>query len=142
MSSSSVANSMAVEIPECGCKNPMRLYISNSGENPKRRYWKCRTHGGARSCNLFIWDDEIEGHPPYVRPTARPNVRESQTQPSRGCTCSELFKDVVSIVKEIQFNKGEKMKMKLQNERSTAKMFRNLLICSWIIFFFYVKMFT
>ncbi|CAJ2679647.1 unnamed protein product [Trifolium pratense] len=166
MSSSSVANSMAVQIPECGCNKPMRMYISNSGENPKRRYWKCPTHGGVQSCNLFVWDDEIEGHPPYVRPTARPNarpnvrssVRQSELGPrnfldykdsernygtnSCGCNCSELFQDVASILKENQFNKGEKMKMKLHNERKTSKMFKNLLFCSWIIFFVYVIMLT
>ncbi|PNX54565.1 zinc finger homeodomain protein [Trifolium pratense] len=66
MSSSSVANSMAVQIPECGCKKPMRMYVSNTTENPKRRFWKCATHGKAGSCNLFDWDDLIEGHPPYM----------------------------------------------------------------------------
>ncbi|PNX57869.1 zinc finger homeodomain protein, partial [Trifolium pratense] len=114
MSSSSVANSVPVQIPECGCRKPMRMYVSNSNENPKRRFWKCAAAGTGRSCNLFDWDDLIEGHPPYVRP----NVPQREPEPRNGvgyhdsdinggskrcgCNCSDMLGNVVEMVKEIQ----------------------------------------
>ncbi|XP_058760397.1 uncharacterized protein LOC131633727 [Vicia villosa] len=70
MSSSYVANSevsQIPQIPECGCNKPMKLFISNSRNNPKRRYWKCANVEARRCCSLFIWDDELDGRPPYDR---------------------------------------------------------------------------
>ncbi|PNX71045.1 hypothetical protein L195_g058001, partial [Trifolium pratense] len=40
-SSSSVSHSTLYQIPKCGCNRPMRMFVSNSDENPKRRFWKC-----------------------------------------------------------------------------------------------------
>ncbi|PNX81735.1 hypothetical protein L195_g037760 [Trifolium pratense] len=40
MSSSSVAHTTTYQIPKCGCNKTMRMFISNSSENPKRKYWK------------------------------------------------------------------------------------------------------
>ncbi|KAK2363633.1 hypothetical protein QL285_088592 [Trifolium repens] len=149
MSSSSVANSTAYDIPDCGCKKPMRMFISNSIENPKRRYWKC-VHG-VRSCDLFTWDDEIEGHPPYIRPTTvrahEPRnslIRNSgetsgSTNPSN-CNCSIIWTEVVKIVKEIEVKKDEKMKLKLYDARKTSNMYKNLLFLSWIVVFAYFKL--
>ncbi|KAL5070514.1 hypothetical protein RYX36_021401, partial [Vicia faba] len=56
------------------------------------------------------------------------------------CNCSELLKNLHCIVKELQYNKGEQMKMKLQNERKTSKIFKTLFLFSWIIVIAYFKM--
>jgi hypothetical protein len=77
---------------------------------------------GVRSCNLFTWDDEIEGHPPYVRPRAHEprNVLNHNSEETSGstnpsiCNCSNLLTKVVKILKEIEVNKDEKMKLKLK----------------------------
>ncbi|KAK2410089.1 hypothetical protein QL285_045479 [Trifolium repens] len=150
-SSSSVSNTTAYEIPDCGCKKPMRMFISNSNENPKRKFWKCansRLHG-VRSCDLFTWDGEIEGHPPYVRPTQhvpRNIVNRNSEETSCGanrsnCKCSNVLTQVEKILQEIEVNKHEKMKLKLHNAKKTLKMYRNLLFLSWMVVFAYFKMF-
>jgi hypothetical protein len=54
MSSSSIANSTPLDIPECGCNKSMRMFISNFDENPKRRYWKCANLGGKSLISLFF----------------------------------------------------------------------------------------
>ncbi|MCH88202.1 zinc finger homeodomain protein, partial [Trifolium medium] len=139
MSSSSVATSTPLEIPKCGCNIPMRMFTSNTDENPKRRYWKCSNTGvdiscdfdskAIASCQLFIWDDEIEGHPPYVRPLEH-KPRNLKKYNDAGtyhgtkacdCSCSELTTELMTIVKDIQFNMGENMKMKLHNEKKKTK---------------------
>jgi hypothetical protein len=87
-----------------------------------------------RSCGLFIWDDLIVGHPPYVRP-------RQHEQNSSNCTCSNLLTQIVTILKEIQAIKDQKMKLELHNAMKSSKMFKNLLILYWIIMFAYLKMF-
>jgi hypothetical protein len=89
---------------------------------------------GVRTCGLFIWDDLIEGHPPYVRPRQHePN--------SSNFNCSNLLTEIVTILKEIQAIKDQKMKLELHNAVNSSKMYKNLLILSWIIMFAYLKMF-
>ncbi|KAK2357411.1 hypothetical protein QL285_094680 [Trifolium repens] len=60
--------------------------------------WKC-SRLRVPNCDLFTWDDEIEGHPPYVRPSAsepRNRLRNSNDkatpsgQISCECNCHEL----------------------------------------------------
>jgi hypothetical protein len=41
----SIAGSSGVSLPKCGCNVPMRMWISNTGQNPKRKFWKCRNSG-------------------------------------------------------------------------------------------------
>jgi hypothetical protein len=104
---------------------------------------------GVRSCDMFTWDDEIEGHPPYVRPTEhvpRNIVNRNSEETSCGanrsnCKCSNVLTQVEKILKEIEVNKHEKMKLKLHNAKKTLKMYRNLLFLSWMVVFAYFKMF-
>ncbi|KAK2379778.1 hypothetical protein QL285_067540 [Trifolium repens] len=149
MSSSSVANVVPYEIPTCGCNNPMKFFISNSNDNPKRRYWKC-SRLRVPSCDLFKWDDEIEGHPPYVRPTASQHRNRlkisndkatSSGQISCQCNCQELVKDITAIITAVEGKKMEKMKMKLSSERKNSKFYKTLLLVSWIMFFACFKLF-
>ncbi|XP_024636591.1 uncharacterized protein At4g04775-like [Medicago truncatula] len=47
--------------PICGCEKVMKMWISNTDENPKRKFWRCRFSRMAEySCELFIWDDELD----------------------------------------------------------------------------------
>jgi hypothetical protein len=106
---------------------------------------------GVISCDLFTWDDEIEGHPPYIRPTTvrahEPRnslIRNSgetsgSTNPSN-CNCSIIWTEVVKIVKEIEVKKDEKMKLKLYDARKTSNMYKNLLFLSWIVVYAYFKL--
>ena len=60
---SSVGNSNGenLPLPVCGCNAVMKLWLSNTDENPKRKFWKCRySNTNVRSCKLFIWDDELD----------------------------------------------------------------------------------
>ncbi|XP_058757369.1 uncharacterized protein LOC131630609 [Vicia villosa] len=131
MSSSYVANSevsQIPQIPECGCNKPMKLFISNSRNNPKRRYWKCANVEARRCCSLFIWDDELDGRPPYDRKItmdARNVILDSHDDATTHsgsicCSCSELLKDLHCFVKELRDRRGEQMEMKLQNEGKIA----------------------
>jgi hypothetical protein len=54
-SAASVSNTTADEIPDCGCRKPMRMFISNSDENPKQKYWKCAKSGVSLIAVLFYW---------------------------------------------------------------------------------------
>ncbi|GAU35138.1 hypothetical protein TSUD_394640 [Trifolium subterraneum] len=57
---SSYANSSGnFNLPRCGCGIPMKLLISNTDFNPKRKFWKCR-NVGLDGCELFVWDDELD----------------------------------------------------------------------------------
>jgi hypothetical protein len=49
--------------------------------------------------------------------------------------------EIVTILKEIQAIKDQKMKLELHNAVNSSKMYKNLLILSWIIMFAYLKMF-
>lgn len=91
---------------------------------------------------MFIWDDEIDGHPPYVRPGV---VRRVEASPSNvtklrcDCNCEEMLKDITGIMKEFGVNKNEKLKKKLQYSRKKANLFMVLLVVSclwfcWLIF--------
>jgi hypothetical protein len=92
---------------------------------------------------LFIWDDEIEGHPPYVRPEV---VRRAEASPSNvtklpcDCNCEEMLKDITGIMKEFGINKNEKLKKKLQYSRKKANLLMVLLVVSWAMFISYLKM--
>ncbi|WJX41767.1 hypothetical protein P8452_29077 [Trifolium repens] len=59
---SSYANSSGggnnFNLPRCGCNTPMKLLISNTGLNPKRKFWKCRN--GIDGCDNLVWDDELD----------------------------------------------------------------------------------
>ncbi|KAK2434678.1 hypothetical protein QL285_019810 [Trifolium repens] len=59
---SSYANSSGggnnFNLPRCGCNTPMKLLISNTGLNPKRKFWKCRN--GLDGCDNLVWDDELD----------------------------------------------------------------------------------
>ncbi|KAK2360662.1 hypothetical protein QL285_085906 [Trifolium repens] len=59
--SSSYANSggTLAPLPRCGCNVPMKLWLSNTGLNPKRKFWKCRNIG-MDGCDFLVWDDELE----------------------------------------------------------------------------------
>ncbi|WJX40484.1 glucuronosyltransferase [Trifolium repens] len=46
-------------LPRCGCNVPMKLWLSNIGLNPKRKFWKCRNIG-MDGCDFLVWDDELE----------------------------------------------------------------------------------
>ncbi|KAK2375727.1 hypothetical protein QL285_076598 [Trifolium repens] len=150
MSSSSVANVVPYEIPTCGCNKPMKLFISNSNDNPKRRFWKC-SRLRVPNCDLFTWDDEIEGHPPYVRSTAsepRNRLRNSNDkatssgQISCECNCQELVKDITAMITVVEGKKMEKTKMKLYSERKISKFYKTLLFVSWIMFVACFKFFA
>jgi hypothetical protein len=41
----SIAASSGVNLPKCGCNIPMKMWISNTVQNPKRKFWKCRNIG-------------------------------------------------------------------------------------------------
>jgi hypothetical protein len=54
-------NQMSCTLPVCGCNLPMRMYISNTFENPGRRFWSCRRWNNEVSlikhvsCMLFLF---------------------------------------------------------------------------------------
>ncbi|KAK2455504.1 hypothetical protein QL285_002949 [Trifolium repens] len=56
---SSIGNSSSSNLPRCGCELPMKMWVSNTGQNPKRKFWKCRNSGCFDSCDLLVWDDEL-----------------------------------------------------------------------------------
>ncbi|KAK2455320.1 hypothetical protein QL285_002787 [Trifolium repens] len=56
---SSIGNSSCSNLPRCGCELPMKMWVSNTGLNPKRKFWKCRNSGSFGSCDLLVWDDEL-----------------------------------------------------------------------------------
>jgi hypothetical protein len=96
-----------------------------------------------KSCKLFVWDDEIEGHPPYIRDTRRQTINSNNAPTQSGkeccCKCSELLLEISTIVKELQCKQGEKMKIKLLKERKTSKIFKMFFLS--IILIAYGKMF-
>lgn len=83
----SIGNFNLLQIPVCGCNRSMKMFISNSNENPKRRYWNDKIWGLMSSYKLFICDDEL------------------------------VMKDLSCIIKDLKVRKKKKMKMKLENER-------------------------
>ncbi|KAK2389291.1 hypothetical protein QL285_062890 [Trifolium repens] len=56
---SSIETSSVTNLPRCGCGHPMKMWVSNTIQNPKRLFWKCRQHG-YDSCELLVWDDELD----------------------------------------------------------------------------------
>lgn len=46
------------------------------------------------------------------------------------------MKDLISVIKDYECKKKEKIKTKLHNERNNVKLFKILLIVFWIMFFF------
>ena len=93
MATSFVGNSSEAEIPIVGCNRAMRMFISNSSENPKRRFWKCVNSGVMSSCKLFLWDGELE--------------RSISTQPKEiiGCNCSKVVQELGCIIKDVEARK-------------------------------------
>ena len=66
-------------------------------------------------CKLFIWDDDIDGQPPYVRKIGHEtrnllfNSNDENTHIAKiccGCNCSKILKDMTTIFKEVQCKKG------------------------------------
>ncbi|XP_058775088.1 uncharacterized protein At4g04775-like [Vicia villosa] len=59
-SSSSVGNSIGRSIPRCGCNESLKMFVSNTHENPRRKFWRCKNRGKSdAACDLFLWDDEV-----------------------------------------------------------------------------------
>ncbi|KAK2458344.1 hypothetical protein QL285_005517 [Trifolium repens] len=56
---SSIETLSVTNLPRCGCGHPMKMWVSNTIQNPKRLFWKCRQHG-YDSCELLVWDDELD----------------------------------------------------------------------------------
>ncbi|CAL5205689.1 unnamed protein product [Lathyrus oleraceus] len=125
MTTSSVGNFSMSEIPVCGCNKEMRMFISNSTKNPKRRFWKCSNLGLCWS--LFIWDDEVERN------------TSTEHKNSIRCNCSEFAQELGCIIKDLEARKKEKTELKLENERKKTKMFKLLLTLSWCLLFAYHK---
>lgn len=93
----------------------------------------CLNLYGVRSCKIFIWYDELEGYPPYVcHISSEPRIPIT-------CNYSEFLKDLTSTMKDFGCRKNEEIKMKLDIERNKAKLFKTLLIVSWILFLSYLK---
>jgi len=88
---------------------------------------------------LYIWDDEIEGHPPYVRLviTAESSTSSMNKLPC-DCNCEVVMKDLIVILKDLGINKNEKLKKKLQHSRKKTNLFMVLLIVSWVFFLGFV----
>ncbi|KAI5437128.1 hypothetical protein KIW84_023302 [Lathyrus oleraceus] len=120
MFNSSVRNSTSFQILDYGCNRSMGIFMSN--ENSKRRYWKCANSGVVSSCKVFIWDDELEGHPPYVRKIS------SKPRTPVVCNCSEVVKDLANIMKESESRKNEELEMKLDIERNKGSSSGSLLL--------------
>ncbi|CAK8569665.1 unnamed protein product [Lathyrus sativus] len=127
MASSSSANSHHVQDPVCGCNRSMKMFMSNSIENPKRRFWKRQNSWLMSGCKLFIWDDELERN------------LASDLKSSSGRNCSKMLKDLGSIIKEIEIVKKEKMKIKLKKKKRKATLLKLVLVVSWGFFFAYHK---
>ncbi|CAK8579502.1 unnamed protein product [Lathyrus sativus] len=124
MASSLSANSHHAQAPVCGCNRSMKMFMSNSVENPKRRFWKCQNSRLIMSgCNLVIWDDDLERNP------------ASDLRSSSGCNCSKMLKDLGSIVKEIDIGEKAKMKTKLEKDKRKATLLKLLLVMSWGSYF-------
>ncbi|CAK8568248.1 unnamed protein product [Lathyrus sativus] len=59
--SSSIGTSNGRQISRFGCNQVMKIWVSNTSKNPKRKFWRCRNWQKTRiSCDLFIWDDELD----------------------------------------------------------------------------------
>ena len=39
---SAVGYPIGTNLPKCGCNQMMKLWVSNTDENPKRKFWRCR----------------------------------------------------------------------------------------------------
>ncbi|CAL5197842.1 unnamed protein product [Lathyrus oleraceus] len=58
---SSIEKPNGREIPRCGCNLSMKIRVSNTHKNPKRKFWRCKSFGKSDiSCELFVWDDEVD----------------------------------------------------------------------------------
>lgn len=89
----------------------------------------------ASSCKLYIWDDEIEGHPPYVRPViAAESSTSSMNKLPCDCNCEVVMKELTVMLKDLGMKKNEKLKKKLQHSRKKTNLFMVLLIVSWVFF--------
>ncbi|CAI8606859.1 unnamed protein product [Vicia faba] len=53
----SKCSSTSKGLPRCGCNETMKLWVSNTFENPSRKFWKCRNF--MNGCGLFLWDDMV-----------------------------------------------------------------------------------
>jgi hypothetical protein len=90
---------------------------------------------------LYIWDDEIEGHPPYVRPVPVQATEASSSSLKKlpcDCNCEEVMKDFTMLMKEMGIKKNEKLKKKLEQSRKKSNLFMILLILSWVFFALFV----
>lgn len=65
---------------------------------------------------MFIWDDELDGQPPYVRKIGHETINlllDSIDAASHngaicsGCNCLKLLKDLHNVVKELQYKMRE-----------------------------------
>ncbi|CAL5198051.1 unnamed protein product [Lathyrus oleraceus] len=126
MTTSFVGNFSVSEIPFCGFNKAMRMFISSSTKNPKRRFWKCSNLG--LGCSLFIWDNEVERS---ISTKYKNSIR---------CNCSKFVQELGFIIKDLEARKKEKMKLKLENERKKTKMFKLLLTPLCCLFFAYQKL--
>lgn len=39
----------------------MKMFVSKSKANSRRKYWKCKYWGKEEECQLFHWDGELFG---------------------------------------------------------------------------------
>ena len=44
----------------CGCHYRMVSYQCRNGPNKGRLFWRCPNWSSSETCNLFIWDEDID----------------------------------------------------------------------------------
>ncbi|XP_058755013.1 uncharacterized protein LOC131628163 [Vicia villosa] len=113
--------------PHCSCNITMKMLVSNTIDNPKRKFWKCRNV--LNGCGMFIWDDELGEFN---------NVEVIQ------CKCTEMTKDALKeILKDIATDnlgadtsneKILRLKKKVAMEKKKNHNMMVALVMSWMFF--------
>lgn len=134
--------------PVCGCNVVMKLWLSNTDENPKRKFWKCRySNTNVQSCELFIWDDELDkffarnGYPQKKIDNGFPKKIES------GCNGCEMTTEFLKkfgkdfgkecgqeIGQVLESKKVMKLKKKYEAEKKNKNWLYMALLMSWVFF--------
>jgi hypothetical protein len=147
---STVGNSSGgnLPLPVCGCNAVMKLWLSNTDENPKRKFWKCRySRTNVQSCELLIWDDELEmffarnGYPQKKIDNGSLKKIES------GCNGCEMTTEFLKkfgkdfgkecgqeIWQVLESKKVMKLKKKYEAEKKKNNWLFMALLMSWVFF--------
>lgn len=129
------------------------MYISNSTENPKKKYWKCvnsevifNVNYSSVNVSLFIWFCLLSNIFMHCQITScscgkmKLNATYQVNPKILVVAITQSVKDLGCIIKDLESRKRkEKLMKKFENERKKANMFKFLLVVSWSFLTTYQK---